>query len=801
MRISYNWIKELIPDLQTTPEELAELLTLHSFETEVIERWKIDPAITVVRIEKVEPHPNADRLRLAYVTDGEQEVRVVCGAANISAGQVVPYSPPGTSVIDQDGKPFVIKEATIRGEKSPGMLNSSRELGFGSDHSGIYILPSDTPLGSKLIEHVENDVILEADITPNRAHDSLSHIGIAREVAALLKLKVQEPESVLLPEAQPRIEGISLAMNDTAVSSRYMGIVLSGVKNGSSPLWIQRRLLAMGARPISAVVDITNYVLFELGNPSHAFDQRKLSGNTISVRLAKKGETLSLLNDSEPQLEDTDIVITADNSPIALAGVMGGADTQTDEATEDVFLEVANFHSYRIQETVGRLDSRTEASTRFAKGLDPNLVGQTAARLVFLFEAIGSASTKGVLDWYPHPRVSTPITLNPERVSVVAGTPIDHATVEEVLTQLRFTVDKLQEDSWQVTPPTDRLDIEGDHDLVEEVIRVVGLQEIPAHFDENAWAPQALPEEKILTESLRDLLAEQGLTETYNYSFEPEKMATLWGVQADQHLTISNPIAPDLASLRVSLIPGLLQNLHTNNAEFHKPTSKAGGLYEVGKVYLPSKAGQVPGVLEQQYLGVASFGKVETLLDHIREVSGIPIDASKGTGHPTLTNAHQIYVGGEVAGVVGYLHPDILASLKYRLPVAVIELNLTLAARHAELRVPPPLTLKQIRDEKREVHSFTEFSRYPSVFRDISLLVVPEVSADQAQEIIERVGGDLVVDSDLFDEYEPASGDQKGLAFHVEYQALDRTLSDREVDTIHEQIVEALIQELDATIR
>ncbi|MEX0650356.1 MAG: phenylalanine--tRNA ligase subunit beta [Candidatus Andersenbacteria bacterium] len=800
MRISYNWIKELVPDLQATPEELSELLTLHSYETEVVERWKIDPAITIVRIEKVEPHPNADRLRLATVTDGQQEFRVVCGASNISAGQLVPYSPPGTTVIDQEGNPFVIKEAKIRGEKSPGMLNSARELGFGSDHSGIYILPSDTPLGSKLVEHIENDFILEADVTPNRAHDSLSHLGIAREVAALLDLAVQEPKTLSLPEAQQEAGGFSLSTKDTAISSRYMGLVFSGVSNGPSPLWVQRRLLAMGARPISAVVDLTNYVLFEIGNPSHAFDRDKLPGNTISVRLAKGKETISLLDDSLVTLSDADIVITVDDTPVALAGVMGGASTQTDGETKNIFLEIANFHSYRIQETAARLGSRTEASIRFAKGLDPNMISQAAERLAFLFKTIGNATIEGMLDWYPHPRTAMPISLHPERIGAVAGTPIDGAKVKEVLTRLRFTFDDSQKDVWQVTAPTDRLDIEGEHDLVEEVIRMVGLESIPSHFDEQEWTPQALPEERILIESLRDVLVGWGLTETYNYSFEPEKMAKLWGVQAENHLTVLNPVAPDLANLRVSLVPGLLQNLYTNMGEFHKPTNKAGGLFEIGKVYSPSMRQSFEGE-EQQYLAAVFFSKYENLLDQLRETTRVAIDASEKITHLALADARQIMVGGEIAGVVGYLHPNIRAKLKYRLPVAVVELNLSLVTLHGELRPASPSTLKEIREKKQTVGRYKEFSRYPSVFRDISFLVPVYVSVEQAQEIIERIGGELVVDSDLFDEYEPANADQKGLAFHVEYQAFDRTLSDKEVDTIHEQIAVALAQDLSATIR
>jgi phenylalanyl-tRNA synthetase beta chain len=504
MRISYNWLKSLLPDLAHSPEAVAELLTMHSFETEVVDRWDIDPKIMVTRIVKIEPHPNADRLQLATVTDGKQEVRVVCGARNIAEGDVVPYAPPGTVVKDQEGGPFTIKETNIRGEKSPGMLNSLRELGLGADHSGIFLLPADTPLGTALADHIPNDVILEADITPNRAHDCLSHLGIAREVAALLDIPVHEPEYGDLPKASRHVEGFSVYTEDPHVS-RYMGVVLSNATPAVSPLWMQARLLAMDARPINAIVDATNYVMFELGNPSHAFDAERLEGKTISVRGASEGETIPLLDGTSPKLPEGTLVITSDDKPLALAGIIGGRAHEVADTTTGVFLEIANFQGYAIQETVKRLGKSTQASIRFAKHIDPNGVEIAAKRLVLVLQKVVGAHVEGVMDYYPHRRLPKQIYFSHPRVSRLAGIQIEDATMKQVLKRLRCKVeDASGKEAWHVTVPTDRLDIEGEHDVVEEIIRVVGLDAIASQMPDDMLVPVKMPKHMYWREVVRD---------------------------------------------------------------------------------------------------------------------------------------------------------------------------------------------------------------------------------------------------------------------------------------------------------
>lgn len=783
MRISYHWLKELLPDLTATPEEVAHALTMHSFETVIADRWQIDPYTRVVKITAIEPHPNADRLRLATVTDGQTEIRVVCGAANISEGDVVPYSPPGTRIKDVKGKVYTLEEATIRGEKSPGMLNSPRELGIGHDHGGILILPPDTPLGSALTEHLPPDVILEADVTPNRAHDSLSHLGLAREVAALLDIASPELVAPALPQAQSEVGGISLAIRADTVA-RYMGVVIVGTTNGPSPLWMQARLWAMGGKPISRLVDITNYVLFEIGSPSHVFDRRKLSGKKIGVRFAQQGDKLQLLGGTVLRSHRKDLVITDNDRPVALAGVIGGLGTEVDASTTDIFLEVASFQSFVIQETARRYGLRTESSQRFSKGLDPNVVDVAARRLVQLVTQAGG-SIVGRLDWYPRSRQPRVIHLQPERISSVAGTPIATGDAKKVLTRLRFVVD----DSllpWNVTIPTDRLDIEGEHDLVEEVIRVVGLENIPAS-SLGTTAPTPLPAHIWGREAIRDRLGALGFTESMNSAFEPAYEATLLNLTGKQ-ITITNPLAPELARLRASLLPGLLQNAITNREDFHKKFPRQEkALFEIGSVYVRGEGGRVPGVIEEEHVAgilVGGSNMVENVIDEIRRLFNVEIH-------------NLVYLG--------VLPDTILKKLKYRVPLAAFEINITPLLHGLIIEGGQQLaTLEDLRQEPPEAIQYQEFSRYPSVFRDISLLVSSGVSSDQVQEIIERVGGKLVVNTELFDEYQPPDMDQTaqvGLAFHIEYQAAGHTLTDEEVNAVHGKIILALESEINADIR
>ncbi len=620
MKISYNWIKELVPDLSLSPAELAELLTMHSFETVIDREYVIDPTITVVKILKVEPHPNADRLRLATVTDGTTETRVVCGAPNIAEGQIVPYAPPGAKVYDEHGEFFTLTEAVIRGEKSPGMLNSIRELGVSDEHGGIVLLPEDTVLGSKLVDTISSDTILDVDVLPDRAKDANTHAGIAREVAALARLGVEES--------------------------------------------------------------------------------------------------------------------TQSNSFVSFIQSLAGVSDMGSLAESDVLL---------------RRD---------------------------------------------------PIAFDPSKPSRVAGIDIPHDEVRDILQRLRFTIEE-DGDTWAVVAPSDRVDVLGDHDIVDEVVRMHGLDDIPPSNRTIAGQAIAVSETVYWTNLVRKTLVELGFTETYSYSFEDERFAKLVDAQKHPHLELVNPMAPELKNLRYSMLPGLLSVMVKNHDDIHR--SKKGqerALFEIGRVYHVGEDGVVPGVIERPVIAgvaVGNEGALQETIDRIRELFGIEGLTIK-SGTKPFAAVNFLEYAGEFFGITYVLSDSLLKELKYRVPVVAFEISLNALLKHAPDIDIPVKTVDEIRKEHHAPAQFTELPKYPSVFRDISLLVSSSLTIDAIEAEIWRVGKGMVVDVDLFDEYQPEGGKQ-GVAFHIEYRLPEKTLTDKEVDEIHKKIESTLKKEFGAEVR
>lgn len=620
MKISYNWIKELVPDLRLSPEELVELLTMHSFETVIDRQYVIDPAITVVKILKVEPHPNADRLRLATVTDGAKEIRVVCGAPNIAEGQLVPYAPPGAKVYDEHGEFFVLTEAVIRGEKSPGMLNSIRELGVSDEHGGIVLLPEDTVLGSKLVDTLPSDTILDVDVLPDRAKDANTHIGIAREIAAVTKLAVQ--------------------------------------------------------------------------------DSRQSESN------------------------------------------------------------------------ISFLQSVT--------GISP----------------MGSLAVSGVLGKHH------PISFDPNKPSRVAGIDIPKEEVRDILERLRFTIEE-DGSTWSVIAPSDRMDILGDCDIIDEVVRMRGLDDIPP--SNRTIVGQALPVSETVywTDRIRKTLVEAGFTETYSYSFEDERFAKLVDAKRHPHVELINPMAPELKNLRYSLLPGLLSAMVKNRDDIHRSKkNQEGALFEIGRAYHVGEGGAVPGVIERPVVAGIMAGNEATLqgtIDRIRELFGLEALTVKSVPQSFATVTFLEYAG-EFFGITYVLSDALLKEIKYRLPVVAFEISINALMKHAPDIEIPVKTLEEIRRERHSPVQFTELPKYPGVFRDISLLVGSAVKLNEVEAEIWRVGKDMVVDVDLFDQYQP-EGEKQGMAFHIEYRLAEKTLTDKEVDEVHKNIENALKKQFEAEVR
>ena len=781
MRISYNWIKELLPDLWISPQKVAELLTQHSFETAKAGKIKIDPLVTVAKIIDISPHPDADRLRLVTVDTGVTKAKVVCGASNINLNDIVPYSPEGTTLLDEEDKPFKLKKATIRGVESSGMLNSPRELGLGDWHGGIYLLPLDTAIGDSLSDHIKEDTILEADITPNRAHDCLSHLGIAREISALLNIKINEPTTATVPSE--KIPDWTLTIENNTDTPRYNGILFSDMTVTSSPLWLQAKLWAMGAKPINNIVDITNYVMFELGNPTHAFDTSKLPSKEIGVRRARSNEPLTTLDEETHNLNENDLVITSQDEPIALAGLMGGLSSQVDSSTKEIFLETANFKPYLIQESSIRLKKDTESSARFKKGITPSLVQHSTARTMHLLTEMAGANAVGVIEEYSKPVEPKTILYDPKKASTLAGTTIDAKEAQTALKALRCQVET-NGSNWEVTTPADRLDLIGPHDISEEIIRTIGLEQIKAKDPTASVASSVLPDKVQWRESIRTLLVNHGFTETLNYSFENEKMLQKLNLAPGEEtrVKLKNPPAPERSYLRQTLIPQLIQNIITNKAEIVKKFTKTEkALFEIGQVFTSGDEGIVPGIVERENIAGVIVGDnghsiAQQLITRITELLGMTENESYLTSIKTLPSDSPI-------------------TKKMGQIITYFELNLETLITDAEIA---PSFEPQMPGEPSQ---YQAPSKYPAIYRDLSVLVDQKVSIEEVQEIIERVGGETVLDVDLFDTYQPQNSDKKGLAFHIAYQSRTKTLTDKEITELHNNVVATLQEDLMAELR
>jgi phenylalanyl-tRNA synthetase beta chain len=780
MLISYQWLCELLPGLTHNPSQVAGLLTDHSFETVVSHSFAIDPQVITAKITNIQPHPNADRLQLVTIDTGSTQATVVCGAHNIQVGDIVPYSPTGTKLFDDQGKIFTLAPAKIRGIVSAGMLNSPRELGLGDSHHGIYLLPPATSVGTSLADHLPPDTILDADITPNRAHDCQSHIGIARELAAILNLPL--PEKTIPPLPQITAEKWQLNIDRPDQVMRYIGLVFHQVHIQPSPLWLQAKLWAMGSKPINNVVDITNYVLFETGYPSHAFDSTKLPEPTVGVRFARTNESLATLDNLPHALNPKNLVISSGDQAVALAGIMGGQDSQVVDTTEQVFLETAAFHPYTIQQSAESLKLDTESSRRFSKGLTPALVSAVSDRAAALLLELTGAKLIGRMEYYPSPVAPKVIKFNPQRVSVMAGQPFTDQGIKDALIRLRCQVKTAS--TWTVILPPERLDLNGEHDLIEEVIRLAGVQQITSHPPHILEHGPALPDLVQWREAIRDILVTYNLTETSNYSFSDQVNERLLGLSPDQTaLTLTNPVAPEQDHLRTTLLPRLSGNLLANKSEWRtKFSHKETGLFEIGTIFRAGFGGVVASVVEEEHIGIALVGEhadEQTAYDIIAEVS-----QSLGIKTPP---ADLVTVKVQSAASPIYR--------KLGLPVVFIEMNLSLLLPHATRQ--PAYTPAA----SGPIAIYQSASKFPPVYRDISLLVDGHVSSEEVVAIITKVAGKSIQAVDLFDTYQPANSSQKGLAFHVAYQAQDRTLNDADVNRLHQEVGQALRNELQAQLR
>lgn len=798
MRVPLSWLAEYV-DIVLPVEELAQRLTDAGLEVADIVKGGEWQNVFVGQVMELRPHPNADRLTLATVELGGERWTVVCGAPNVAVGQKVPFAKEGATLIDpRTGQPTTLRRAVIRGVESAGMICSERELGISDDHSGIMVLPPDAPVGVPLSRYL-GETVLEFEIRPNRP-DALSILGIAREVAALTGQSVREPP-LDYPEAGPPVQGratVQIAAPD--LCPRYVAALVEGVSIGPSPEWMQRRLTAAGLRPINNVVDITNYVMLEMGQPLHAFDFHKLVGGRIEVRRARQGERLLLLDGTEARLTPEMLVIADEERPVAIAGVMGGANSEVDESTAVVLLESANFHGPSVRRTAQSLKLRTEASHRFEKGLSRFLPLPAARRALRLMaELCGGSVAQGVIDLFPGKQKEVRVTVSRQRLARVLGIDLHPSQVRQTLGALGFSTRWTPPDTYVVRVPYWRTDIRIADDVAEELARISGYDRLPVRPLSGPIPPPEPSPLRELRERVRDALAAIGLQEVINYPLSDyDTLASVLSeeeLRAHPPLRLANPMSRELEYLRTTLRAGLLRTLARNQ----RVRPSAVSLYEVGRVFLSRPddlprevemaaiimAGPKPGRWGQPSEEAIDFFDAKACLESLFLRLGLTADFLPGE-HPAFLPGRLavVQVAGQSAGLLGQLHPRLVSRFEANGEVYYGELDL-------EALLPRVPALRRYRP----------VSRFPPVREDLAVVVDEGVPAARARAIIEGVP--LVARAELFDVYTgpPVPPGKKSLAFALSFQALDHTPTDDEVARARSLIVQRLRERLGAVLR
>ncbi|MFC1918250.1 phenylalanine--tRNA ligase subunit beta [Chloroflexota bacterium] len=799
MKVPLKWLQEYVP-VNMSANALAEKLTFAGFETQEISAGSSWEHVVIGQITAVNPHPNADRLSLATVALATGEETVVCGAPKLQVGDKIAFAYVGAELIDPyKNERAVLKPAKIRGVESRGMICSEKELGISDSHEGIMVLPSDAPLGKPLAEYL-GEVVLDVDITPNRA-DCLSVIGIAREVAALTNQDTPNPE-ISYDETEPPIHDyINIEITNSDLCSRYCASLITGITIGESPAWMQERLLACGMRPISNIVDITNYVMLEYGQPLHAFDYDKIRDKKIIVRRAKNGEILESLDGIERKLTGDMLVIADAEKAIAIAGVMGGANSEVLGNTTTILLESANFNPANIHHTSRNLLLTSEASMRFERGIRPGLTVPALKRATqLMIELAGGKAARDIADVYPSKQEPPEITLAIARVKRILGIVFSLEQIIAALESLGFSVLKTGKvPELKVTVPYWRGDITREIDLIEEVARIIGYDQIPTTLLGDPIPRQDPKPVLSLRETLRNSLIGYGFQEIISYSLVGiESMKQLNPDKADPEklpLRVTNPMTADQEYLRPDLRVNLLAAITTNRR--HEDGNIR--LFEMAKTYQPCQ-NELPneveylgavlsgGRMENSWLGTAaplSFYDVKGMAEEIFYRLGITASFAAGSDrslHPSRQTA--ITVAGQTVGVVGELHPKVAANFDIAESAYLMEINV------AGL-IPHTTTHK----------TFQPIPRFPSIIRDLALVVDTTITHQQLQEII--TGFPLVKETSVFDVYsgkQVATG-KKSLAYRVTYQSYDHTLTDEEVDGVQQKILNKLMHVLGATLR
>ena len=795
MKVPFSWLNELV-ELDQDINTLSDQLTFIGLEVESVETLgsEFDGVVAGV-VTHVQQHPNADKLKLCLVAYGESEqMRVVCGAPNVMVGGVYPFAPVGTELPGG----FTIKKAKIRGEESMGMLCAKDELGLGEDHSGLLELGSDVVAGTPFVEiWGAPETVIELEITPNRP-DCLSMIGIAREIAALTNKPINLPKKTV---SNTNDSSMSVNVCDAEDTPRYTLRVIDGVEIGPSPQWMQKRLEAVGIRPINNVVDITNYVMLETGHPLHAFDQGSINGNEISVRRAFPNEKIQTLDGVDRSLDDSMLVIADSEKSIALAGVMGGANSEVKADTTSIILEVACFNATSIRATAKKLGLHSESSYRFQRGVCANSVSDASDRAVMLLmEFAGAKTSSSMIDNYENPQDEKIISVDWERIAQRIGAPVSDEEIKSILIKLGMEVIEAEGEA-KVIPPPYRLDLDREIDLVEEVARIYGMERIPENIPQAKVVDGCNDSRFNSLRSLRNNLQGLGVSEIMNYTLVSDNLLDRFD-EGNKSLRekLPHPISEDQSVLRTSLIPQMVESLGRN---YSRQINEA-CFYELGRVFNRENNNLIQSErvsfgmmgpvgrrqlnkrrpLEAEEMFIWMKGLIEVLLNkqNLNDLIFKDLDNSYYEDGQALS----VYHKDSCIGSFGLIKKSILELWKVNASVAVGELELD-----ALLSVVG------------QYSSVNEVPVYPSISRDLALIVDQGVTNDSVINIVAKLQPKNLESLELFDVYTGKGVDKgkKSVAYSFTYRSANQTLTDKKVNKVHQQVIDTLCKELVAEVR
>lgn len=801
MKISYNWLKDFI-NLKLSPEETAEKLTLIGLEVEEITSYgsKLEGVI-VGEVLEVKEHTNADRLYVCKVNTGSETVQIVCGADNVAAGQKVPVATVGTTlpVETENGEPFTIREAKLRGEESKGMICAEDELGLGDDHSGIMVLDENLEPGTPLYEAIDlyEDSIIEIEITPNRP-DATCHLGVARDLAAALDLELCKPFKTNFEEVDP-LDDIDIEIESPEKCHRYVGKMVKNVTIDESPAWLQNRLKAIGIRPVNNIVDITNYVMFEVGQPLHAFDADTIKGNKIVVKDYDSEITFETLDHIERECSTGTLFICDDEEPVAIAGVMGGVDSEVSLSTTKVLIESAYFDPQSIRQTAKEQMLQTDSSYRFERGIDPQLQRIAAERAAQLMHEIaGGTIVNACTDVHPVKTEEKELILRQSYVNRLLGTEFSTDEIEDILNGLEFELLDKNKETLTYSIPTFRPDLDREVDLIEEVGRLYDYNNIPRPEHGKFTSPEPLTDWELLVTEAKEKAKGMRFREIYSNSLMPEEDAELLGDLDDMIHTL-NPISKDMTTLRPSLLYGFLKSVAYN---FNRKAKQV-RFFEVGNIFEKTENGTYYNNIKEEtniLFGLAGFKSIEhwkTEPKHY-EVFDLKAPVRSFLEQMNIYDSLEIsaiandvlsfrYRDNEI-GTLRRVPKDLLKNYEIELPAFVAEFSLT--------------KIQQVREEIGDI-SYKPVSKFPAFDFDFGVVVNSSVKAGDLLKTIEETAGESLKSLDVFDVFEGESlgENKKSIAFRLSFLDKNKTLTIKDVEPIINKVLKVLEKEYSAKLR